>query len=40
LIEASEEGLVTFLACPEIKLWYDGVAPELRPSTRELYRFT
>jgi hypothetical protein len=37
LTEASKEDLVSFLAHPEIKLWYDGVAPELKASTRNLY---
>lgn len=37
MTEASKEALATFLAYPEIKMWYDGVAPELKPSTRQLY---
>lgn len=37
MTEASKEDLATFLAIPEIKLWHDGVAPELKPSTRNLY---
>jgi hypothetical protein len=37
LTEASKEDLTAFLAYPEIKLWYDGVAPELKASTRNLY---
>jgi hypothetical protein len=37
LTEASKDELAKFLQCPEIKLWYDGVAPELKPSTRNLY---
>ena len=37
MTEASKEDFARFLAHPEIKQWYDGVAPELKPSTRNLY---
>jgi hypothetical protein len=37
LTEAAKKALTALLAHPEIKLWYDGVAPELKPSTRNLY---
>ena len=37
MIEASKEAFATILAYPEIRLCYDGVAPELKPSTRQLY---
>ncbi len=37
MTEASKEDLEKFLKISEVKLWYDGVATELKESTRNLY---